>query len=171
MSRFGFGLDDFPGNMTVVMARMDKETLIESGLCPTDYSINNSQPSWLVIAPMGEYDPTLLSTLAERISSTHSCRCIDFSYGDASDALVYTLYDDGERVEAYWFSPDYSEEMGDHAAKAGPDETIVRNGEQEFYYFSKDEHPDNETLEGGSVFLNQLFVEQEAELAWDYLPQ
>ncbi len=170
MSSFGFKLDDFPGNMTVVMAKMDKSILVESKLCPEDYSINNKQPDWLVISPTGQYDPDFLFELAEKISTAHKCKCIRFDFGDGSGAMVYNLYDKGERIEGYYFGEDFSEEMGEHARKEDPNETLIQNGEEEFVYFSKDEHPDESTIKGGEKFLNQLFINQKAELSWDYLP-
>ena len=84
--------------------------------------------------------------------------------------MVYNLYDKGERIEGYYFGEDFSEEMGEHARKEGSNETLIQDGEEEFVYFSKDEHPDESTIKGGEKFLNQLFINQKAELSWDYLP-
>ena len=34
MSKYGFYLNDFPGNMTVMLAKTDQDSLLKSQLCP-----------------------------------------------------------------------------------------------------------------------------------------
>lgn len=169
---YGFKLNEFPGNFTVVMALEETANISKLNICPSDFALNDQQESgWIVISPTDDYDPDTLDSLAEEISSRLNCKTIRVRYGDASGHLEYVLFEDGEISESYTYGDDYSDEMrefGKEPREAEANETLIRSGGYEYAYFSKGPHPDETVISGGMDFLNDLFVALEAELSWEY---
>ena len=175
MDSYGFKLDEFPGNFTVVLAKINKINIIDSKICPTDYAINDEQQTdWIVVSPTDSYDPDVLDELAKNISAQLNCDSIRIRFGDASGHLEYTLYSNGNVIEEYSFGDDYSEEMqeyGQSPREAKTNETLVRANGLEYVYFSEEQHPSELEIKGGMEFLNQIFIKLQVELSWDYCYQ
>jgi hypothetical protein len=171
MSKHGFNLEELPGNMVVVLAKLGKDDLVSSGLCPSDYSINDDQDAWLVISPTQSYDPEFLSNLAGEISSKLNCETIKYEYFDGSGHNEFVLYNEGDIKVRYSYG-EYDEEMAEYMGEREPKphEVIVQEGEFEYIYFSEEKHPEKSEIECGSAFLNKLFEDLGASLSWDYLP-
>ncbi len=175
MSTYGFKLDEFPGNFTVVLAKIEKTKVLDSKICPKDYTLNDEQQTkWIVISPTDSYDPYVLDELAEKLSEQLNCSCIRIKFGDASGHLEYILYSNGKVTEEYCFGVDYSEEMeeyGQSPREAKANETLVRADGYEYVYFSEGQHPSESEIKGGMEFLNQIFIKHQAEISWDYCYQ
>jgi hypothetical protein len=132
--------------------------------------VNDQQDNWLTLSPGEVYDPKTLSTLAETISEKLPCKCIQIDYGDASGILQYSLYQNGKLSERYCYGPDYSEEMQEYGKlrEAQENETLIRDGENEYIYFKKGPHPEESIICGGDEFLDSLLIEQKVIVSWDY---
>ena len=175
MSSYGFKLDEFPGNFTVVLAKIEKAKMIDSKICPTDYALNDEQQTnWIVISPTDSYDPYVLDELAKKISTQLNCNSIRIRFGDASGHLEYILYSNGKVIEEYSFGDDYSDEMQEYGQKpreAKANETLIRADGLEYVYFSEEQHPSESEIKGGTDFLNKIFVKLQAEISWEYCYQ
>jgi hypothetical protein len=171
MSKYGFNLNHLPGNMVVVLAKVAKDDLISSGICPDDYSINNDQQEWLVISPTQSYDPEFLSNLAGEISSKLGCDSIKYQHHDGTGHNEFVLNKKGEIVISYRYG-EFDEEMAEFMGerKPEPKETVIRDGQFEYIYFSGEQHPERSEIACGEVFFNKLFEDLKACLSWDYLP-
>ena len=175
MNTYGFKLDEFPGNFTVVLAKIEKTKVIDSNICPMDYALNDEQQTdWIVISPTDTYDPYVLDELAKKLSAQLVCNSIRIRFGDASGHLEYTLYSNGKVKEEYSFGNDYSDEMeeyGQNPREAKANETLIRADGFKYAYFSEEQHPSESEIKGGMEFLNKIFIELQAELSWDYCYQ
>jgi|GEM_PF-2751980 len=171
MSEHGFKLDQLPGNMVVVLAKISKEDLTASAICPSDYSINNQQEDWLVISPTQSYDPEFLANLAGEISARLNCPTIKYSFYDGTGHHQFVLYHAGEIAVSYSYG-DFDEEMAEYMGerKVQPNETVVTEGGLECIYYSTQAHPDKSEIASGEKFFNRLFEDQNVCLSWDYLP-
>ena len=169
MTEYGFKLNDYPGNMEVVMLRTALENLQSEAL--DDYRLC-VQGDWCTLVPKNQYQRESYIALAIDLSKKWRCQSILFQFGDASGHIECDFYEQGERIEGYSYGPDYSEEMAEYGAplrEAKAHETLVRDGDSEYVYFNPRATQSEIDISGGDDFLDQRFQVYEALLSWESL--
>jgi hypothetical protein len=131
---------------------------------------------------------TYRNSLVQRVSKQLNTKCVHFGYGDTGGWAAYTLYNAGERVEAYAFGINYSdEEVPEQANDTNGFQddpvlerdrpwnlVVVSPDEFRYKFFSVEQKATVTEVQNPNSFLDKLFQRQDAwlpALEYWFLPE
>ncbi len=172
MSKLGFDLNDFGGNVDLMLIKGTPDELATKPPVPElkgSTYVAVLDHAWSHLGQQGLADWRLA---AEATSRSLKTRVIYFYYQDTVNWLGYQVFDSGEVVEDYSFGDNMDEdmiEMGVDPDAMRPAGTVsyVDNNDRQYLFRSSLRTLDAQDIGGGEAFIDAFLKEQQTYLGWD----